>query len=318
MPALSISAPGKIILFGEHAVVYGQPAIALPVTDISAKVILSGNPHAKPGTIHILAPDIGLDSDLYELDVDHPMRVAIKTLIDQFRISSIPACDIQISSTIPIASGLGSGAAISVALIRAICGHIGIHPKDGEVSEIAFEVEKIYHGTPSGIDNTVISFNKPIFFVRGEKPHFIDVKTPLHIVLADTGIRSKTVDMVNGVRQRLNQNAKEYEGIFLEIGKLSKSAFQRLKSGDVPGIGSLMTQNHALLQELNVSNKQLNNLVDAALQNGSLGAKLVGAGGGGHIAALSDHSQLLKLADALCRAGAKHTLLIKIQPGVKK
>lgn len=315
MPAFSLTAPGKIILFGEHAVVYGQPAIAFPVADIYAKVILRANPHADPGTVHIFASDIGLNSNLDELETQHPIRVAIRTCLDQLQLSSIPACDIQIFSTIPIASGLGSGAAISVALIRALCSHLGINRTDGEVSDMAFKVEKIFHGTPSGIDNTVISFNKAILFVQGEKPKFITIKVPLHFILADTGIRSKTIDMVTGVQQRLSQNNENYRRIFQDIGEICRLALGKLESGDVSAIGSLMSLNHRLLQKLEVSNTALDHLVDSALQNGALGAKLVGAGGGGHIAALCHQSKLLNLSDALKKAGAKNTSQITIQPG---
>ncbi len=316
MPAFSLTAPGKIILFGEHAVVYGQPAIAFPVADVYAKVTLHANLHADPGIVHILASDIGLNSNLDELDTQHPIRVAILTFLNQFHLSSIPACDIQITSTIPIASGLGSGAAISVALIRALCSHLGINQTAGEVSDMAFKVEKIFHGTPSGIDNTVISFNKAILFVQGEKPKFITSTAPLHFILADTGIRSKTIDMVTGVRLRLNQNDEVYRRIFQEIGGISRLALGKLKSGDVSAIGSLMSLNHRLLQKLEVSNTALDNLVDSALQNDALGAKLVGAGGGGHIAALCHQNKLLSLSDALKKAGAKNTFQITIQPGI--
>jgi mevalonate kinase len=318
MPAFSITAPGKVILFGEHAVVYGQPAIAFPVPNISTKVIIHANPQANPGTIHIIASDTGLNSNLDELGDQHPIRVAIDTLLAQVKLSTIPACDIHISSTIPIASGLGSGAAISIALIRALCSHLGIFLKDGEISDLAFKVEKIFHGTPSGIDNTVIAYNKPIFFIRGEKPRFITAKAPFHFVLADTGIRSKTVDMVAGVRRRLNQNGEKYEGIFQEIGKISHSALNKLETGDIPSIGSLMSQNHCLLQALEVSNDQLDNLVDSAMKHGSLGAKLVGAGGGGHIAALCNQNELHSLSEALLKTGAKNTIQITIQSGVTR
>jgi mevalonate kinase len=122
--------------------------------------------------------------------------------------------------------------------------------------------------------------------------------------------------MVNGVRQRLNQNEKEYKCIFQEIGRISQSAYQKLKTGDNPCIGSLMTQNHILLNKMEVSNTQLNDLVDTAMQNGALGAKLVGAGGGGHIAALCNQNELLTLSDALLKASAKNTYQITIRPGI--
>ncbi|NIR66532.1 MAG: mevalonate kinase, partial [candidate division Zixibacteria bacterium] len=127
MPAFSASAPGKIILFGEHAVVYGQPGIAVPVTQVQAKAIVQADIDAPPGRIRIQAPEIGFDSNLDELSPLHPFRAAIDLLFKHFGIESSPAFRLQIKSTIPIAAGLGSGAAVTVAILRGISAFLG-HP----------------------------------------------------------------------------------------------------------------------------------------------------------------------------------------------
>ena len=122
MPAFTASAPGKVILFGEHAVVYGQPAIAVPVTQVHAKATVIPNIRGISGDIRILAPDIELDSSLMRLPPGNPIGEAVKSVAASLGVARIPACTLKIKSTIPVASGLGSGAAVSVAVIRAMAG----------------------------------------------------------------------------------------------------------------------------------------------------------------------------------------------------
>jgi mevalonate kinase len=127
MPAFSASAPGKIILFGEHAVVYGRPAIAVPVSQVRARVSVSADPLDSPGLVHIQAPTIGLETTFNQLPHDHPLAFAIQLTLNELGVNLAPACTVHVSSTIPLAGGLGSGAAVSVALIRAFSAFLG-HP----------------------------------------------------------------------------------------------------------------------------------------------------------------------------------------------
>ena len=166
MPAFTASAPGKAILFGEHAVVYGQPAIAVPVMQLKARAIVTFDPRYIPGQVMISAPDINLETTLAELSEDHPLAAVILKAAAAMELKRIPTCRIQVTSTIPIAGGLGSSAAVSVAILRAFSAAVGHPLSDEQVSSLAFEVEVIQHGTPSGIDNTVITYAKPVYFVR--------------------------------------------------------------------------------------------------------------------------------------------------------
>ena len=120
MPAFSASAPGKIILFGEHAVVYNRPAIAVPVAQVSAKAIVTADLRGTAGSVKILAPDVGLETQLSDLSPTHPLAAAINSTTIALRVSRIPACTIKITSTIPVAAGWGSGAAVPVATLRAL------------------------------------------------------------------------------------------------------------------------------------------------------------------------------------------------------
>ena len=159
------SAPGKIILFGEHAVVYGRPALAVPVTEVHADVDVSDS--ARSG-IWIDAPDVNLHAELNTLPSEHPIASVINNLFFLSHVFPFPNLHIRISSTIPVASGLGSGAAVTVALARALASHLSYSMTDEDINAFTYEIEKLHHGTPSGIDNTVVTYAKPVYFVKGQ------------------------------------------------------------------------------------------------------------------------------------------------------
>src|ERR1051325_3444618 len=183
------SAPGKIILFGEHAVVYGRPALAIPVTQVQADADVSDS--SRTG-IWIDAPDVNLHAELNTLPSDHPIASVINNLFFLWRVSPFPNLDIKITSTIPVASGLGSGAAVTVALTRALASHLHVSMADEEVNAFTYEIEKIHHGTPSGIDNTVVTYAQPVYFVKGQLIEIFKEGAPFTIVIADTGIAAPT------------------------------------------------------------------------------------------------------------------------------
>ncbi len=166
MPIVFGKAPGKIILFGEHAVVYGQPAIAIPVHRVSATARIIPNIEGQPGQVHIQAPDIDLNALMAKLDNQHPIAAAVRLVAEKRAHRSLPAFTLQVTSTIPIASGMGSGAAVSVAIIRALSSFLGMRQSNESISQLAFEIEKIHHGTPSGIDNTVVTLGQPVYFEK--------------------------------------------------------------------------------------------------------------------------------------------------------
>lgn len=315
MPVIFATAPGKAILFGEHAVVYHRPAVAVPVMQVRAKAAVSPLPQSAVPQIQIQAPEIGLEANLADLPMDDPLKMAVFGTLDALNISLPPAFSLRITSTIPIAAGLGSGAAVSVAIIRAVAAFFG-HPLSNEkVSELAYKVECRHHGTPSGIDNTVVTYAQPLYFVRGRPMEMLSVAAPFTLIIGDTGVSSLTAAVVNDVRLRHDHEPERYEALFDRIGEIAYLSRKIITAGDPSDMGVLMNENHALLMEMGVSSPELDHLVIAARQAGALGAKLSGAGRGGNMIALVTPENAQSVAHALGQAGAVRAIVTHIDGG---
>jgi mevalonate kinase len=286
MTISSAIAPGKAILFGEHSVVYGRPAIAIPINEVNVKVEITSSPNKSANSIHLISPQITLNAYQDELPENHPLNKMLHIFKTNLSLNQIPACEIKIESTIPISSGFGSGAAVSVALIRALAKFLRISLSDSSVSDLAFEMEKIHHGNPSGIDNTVITFEQPIIFEKRKPFIQISLKEPLNLVIAGTGKRSNTKKIISEVREKWMQDKTRYEKHFDGIANIVNQSKSALENGNLSELGILMDANHKLLQQIGVSSVALDHLTEKARYAGALGAKLSGAGKGGNIIAL--------------------------------
>ena len=306
---MKASAPGKIILFGEHAVVYGRPALAIPVTQIHADVEVLDS--ARAG-IWIHAPDVNLHAELNTLPSDHPLASVIHNFLFLFRVTPFPNLEVNISSTIPVASGLGSGAAVTVALTRALSAHLAHPMPDEEINVFAYEIEKLHHGTPSGIDNTVITYGMPVYFVKGQTIEIFKVGTPFTIVIGDTGISAPTKESVGDVRKLWEADKPKWENIFDKVGEITEEARKNIENGKWELLGELMDQNHALLQEMTVSSPELDRLVSTARSAGALGAKLSGGGRGGNMIALVNVNLAESVARSMLEAGAKRVIITQV------
>lgn len=303
------SAPGKVILFGEHAVVYDRPALAVPVKQVKAEVEVKEASHRG---IWITATQIGLHAELSALAVDHPIGAVIREVFQRAGRSPSASLDIHISSTIPPASGLGSGAAVSVALVRALAGQISHPISDAQVNDLVFEIEKLHHGTPSGIDNTVITYAAPVYFTRGKPIETFRVDKPFTLVIGDTGVRAPTRKSVGDVRATWEKDRNRIEKMFDGIGEIVLQARRFIESGKPEQLGELMNRNHVLLRDLTVSSPELDRLVDAACRAGASGAKLSGGGRGGNMIALVEEENSQTIAKALMSAGARSTIITTV------
>ena len=313
MPVIFGKAPGKIILFGEHAVVYDQPAIAIPVSRVNATARITPNISAAPGLVRLIAPDIQLDTPLDRLPEDHPLASVVRATLSEVSPHHTPSFSIQVNSTIPISAGLGSGAAVTVAILRALSAFLGHPLPDEKISEMAFEIEKLYHGTPSGIDNTVIAYQEPVYFKKGTPLEVLKIEKPTWWIIADSGEKTPTKTTVAAVRQACEEDPEAYREIFNRIGSVADAARPALISGDLTALGKLMNENQALLQSLHVSSEKLDRLCQAALNAGAVGAKLSGGGRGGNMIALTSPQDCDRVSQALAAAGATQTIITTLR-----
>ena len=307
--ACRASAPGKIIIFGEHAVVFGRPAIAVPVTQVSA--IVTVEPATDRRGLTIVAIDVDRTIRLSEAPHNDPLAAVARLTLERLRRDE-PDAILSIQSTVPIASGMGSGAAVSTAISRGLAQFLGISLSPELVSNIVFEIERIHHGTPSGIDNTVIAFEKPIFFIPGQPIEVIAPARPFTLLIADSGVRSSTRTVVEQVRAVWRIDTSRYESLFDRIGTIAKEARSGIETGDVQRLGPLMNENHRLLQDLQVSSTDLDRLVNSARRAGAAGAKMSGAGRGGNMIALVSPPDIQRVTQALGDAGATRVLTTRV------
>ncbi len=302
-------APGKIILFGEHAVVYGRPAIAVPVLQVHAEATIEP---VITGDVLVHAPDIGQHYDLSRAPADDPIAAIIRLTCEQLDVPP-SGFHLHVHSTIPVARGLGSGAAVSVAVAHALAGFFQKKLSKEELSALAFQVEKLYHGTPSGIDNTVIAFEQPVYFVRGQPIESFRVARPFVVAIADTGVPAPTKVAVGDVRRAWEADRARYDGLFDKVGAIAGSARTAIEAGQIDAIGPLMNENQALLREIGVSSAQVETLVETALRAGAQGAKVSGGGRGGNIIALVEDATRDQVAKALRGAGAVNLIMTRIE-----
>lgn len=332
------SAPGKIILFGEHAVVYGQPALAVPVNHVQARAtIRAPSPvfpsPSRPSPQHsftvlgrrgtrrrggradsgIFIEALGRRYALAEAAPDDVLAHALRLALGDD--PALHTFTLSIASTIPLASGLGSGAAVCTAIVRAVAAYRGLSLTAAQVSQMVFETEQMLHGAPSGIDNTVIAYGQPVWFIKGHAPEAFAVARPFDLLIADTGVPSPTKIVVGDVRAAWQRAPEQYEPLFVEIGGIARAARALIATpgAALAALGAAMDRNHALLCALGVSSPALDTLTTVARQAGALGAKLSGGGRGGNLIALVTATTAEQVRAALRATGAKRVLQTRVE-----
>jgi hydroxymethylglutaryl-CoA reductase len=276
---------GKVILLGEHAVVYGRHAIAAPIP-LAIKALVEDCDEG----IHLLIPRWGVE---YRLASNPGERRSFErpagVVLDQLGLSG-RAMKIEVFPEVPRSMGLGGSAAMAVAIVRALDKHFRLGLTDDQVNSLAFESEKVAHGSPSGLDNTLACFGKPLVFRPGDPPlvEALNIREPIPAVIGMTGYEGLTAKTVGRVRDAWQQDKKLYERIFDQIDTLTLRGIQAVQDNDLPTLGELMNICQGMLNALQVSTPELEKLVDIARENGALGAKLTGGGGGGSIVAICD------------------------------
>jgi len=282
---------GKIILTGEHSVVHGTHAVAAPITlKMKAKVW----DHNKG--VRLLIPRWGVEQTI-EFGADHKYSIyrSLEMILDHLDLRD-KGMNIEVFPEVPRAMGMGGSAALAVAIIRALNNHFELGLGDDDVRRLSFESEDIVHGGASGIDNTVSTYGNLIAFQKGTPPDMqtITLKESIPIVIGLSGVESMTSKMVKQVREQAEKYPKWYKQIFKQMDELAIASKEAIESRDLDELGMIMNMNHGFLNILGVSCPEVEELVEIARQNGALGAKLTGGGGGGAMIALCDSEKTQK------------------------
>lgn len=318
--SVSASAPGKLILMGEHAVVYGEPGLVLPLPGLRAHVRLTAAPSPC-----LEAPDLNLITELStgiqalaEAEHLHPLEQTLlkaqRHLHTRYGVpQALPRVCFHVSSEIPVKRGMGSGTAISCACLRALAAYYDIpRLKADEVEAFAQEMDTLYHGRPSGIDAAVIAHERPLRFQRSPSGapvvRFLDLP-PLSLLIADTGPARPTVEVVQQVAS-LYAREPRTAAVIAQIGQWVLQAEDAWRHQRIDLLGRLLFLNHEALQHLAVSTPTLDTLVLQARQLGVPGAKLSGAGQGGVCFALLTPGREQEQTQALRQRWAPHCLTL--------
>ena len=306
---------GKVILFGEHFVVHGVPGIVSAVdstTDAEVTKIARG----------ITIKDERKGSKGYAEEKKAQQMESIERMLKTMGIEPKTASfSIWLGGNLPGFSGLGASAASSVAIARAIAEEFGKDLSNEKINATAYEAEKAYAGNPSGIDNTAATYGGLLWFKKNMSggPNTIEklnIRKPVEIIIGSTGIVANTKAMVEGVAERKKKNPQKYDLLFKQSEELAFTAKNALQDFDLRKVGELMNENHRLLEEIEVSCKELDYLVDLARAQGAFGAKLTGGGGGGCMTALTPGKGLQeKVAKAIEKEGFE---VLRTKIGVEK
>lgn len=321
---VTASAPAKVIMFGEHFVVYGEPAIVLAID----KRAYARVEQRKDGKLFFRSLNLSLsgyfengnfkveEGDAREARLRfEPLKCVVDKVLE--KSGERVGLDIEVNSAIPVAAGLGSSAATAASVAAAVSALLGVKAAKEDVFRIAFEAEKITHGTPSGVDPAIATFGGALMFQMDTGFRPIEVKCEIPLVVGDTGVNRSTRVQVMKVRGVMDRHPHIFRFMREIAREIVLEALEALKRGDLEALGELMNLNHALLYGVGVSDESLEWLINAARKAGATGAKLTGAGGGGCMIALAESERIGKVLEAVQTAGGRAFIAKKTDEGVK-
>lgn len=281
---------GKVILLGEHAVVHGYPAIAV---GIDKGVVAEASP-AEEDLLKLSPWDMEVRPDPKGEPLERAFAVALSGYPKHRPI------EVRAQVDLPAGAGLGCSAAIGVAVLHAIDEALGLTRSREALGEAAIDWEKIFHGNPSGIDNTMSAVGGVAVFRKGAPLQPLRSNKPLHLVVGYSGQSSSTKEMVSSVARQLESDPVRVNKAFEAIDILVRNAKLALEAGDLVALGQLLDLNHSILSSLMLCTTKLDEMCRAAREAGALGAKMTGGGGGGCMVALAPKpEEALRISDAL-------------------
>jgi len=290
------SAPGKIILFGEHFVVYGVKAILCAINKrvtVTAEIIPENKISIKSSLGNLVTepkrPVSEIDSQL------RPFYYLADKMIQKYNEKS--GLEITIDSEIPLGVGMGSSSACCVASAAAISGAFTKNSKE-EILQMAIEAEKTIFPNTSGADSTVCTYGGLMQYDKQNGHSKINSEPNFHLVIANSEIEHSTKDVVSNVKQFKEKNEEKFSSICNEENNLIDDVLICIKNNDLKGIGRDLIKNQEFLESIGVSNEKLRNMIELA-NKFSFGAKLTGAGVGGCIFAITDETNMEKTIQQL-------------------
>ncbi|WP_295728144.1 mevalonate kinase [uncultured Limosilactobacillus sp.] len=301
----------KIILMGEHSVVYGQPAIALPLANITTKVMITANDNHQQ-----LVKSRYFNGLLTNLpEKMNGISELINKLMNHFD-GHQDGWTMEIVSDIPAERGMGSSAACAVAIIRAMFDYYDEPIDRKALLKWADVEEKITHRSPSGLDAATVSSNKPVWFKKGAKGTPIKLDLDATMVIADTGIKGATREAINTVKEKLLRQPEMTNTLLNQLGRLTEESRIAVSNNQAVVLGKKLTAAHHALDQLGVSDLKLNQLVKVAIAHHALGAKLTGGGRGGCMFAITQSALgARKIASILKEHGATATWIQPFNKG---
>lgn len=310
---VSCRAPAKVIISGEHSVVYGYPALVAAV-NVYSKAIVETVDEFGPHEICSEKYGIGkvIGSALSGPTALKPLAKVVSTFCESESFRG--KLKIRVSSEIPPASGMGSSASTSVALAYALLRTVYEKPSEEKVFKLAMEGERVAHANPSGVDVAAALKGGLILFVKDKGFERLEAGKGLFL-LADSGMERSTREMVSKVASLKEKEPDLFNIVMTSISDIT-NRISRLLQSDVSEAGRLMTLNHLLLSLLGVSNSRLDSIVWSSISSGAYGAKLTGAGGGGCVLILVDEDSLKKVEDSLKNINAQSRILKTVEEGV--
>lgn len=279
---IRVFMPGKVILFGEHAVVYGYPGLAAALS-IGLDLELAADPEGPRFTEPEILQPVFPDDTRPEA---RRLAQAFQSALVEFGLENAPIA-VRVQARLPFGIGMGSSAAFSAAAARALGIYSGLTDAalESRTMEVATVMERVFHGNPSGLDLTTILSGRMLWFRRGTPPEKLIISPPYPIpaVIAVVEPGGRTIELVQGVRSRYDADSVHYGAILEDIAHITLDGRAAVESGDLASLGTLMSRNQELLRELGVSTPALDRACRVAMEEGALGAKLTGSGGGGAI-----------------------------------
>ncbi|MEM9074179.1 MAG: mevalonate kinase [Myxococcota bacterium] len=289
---------GKVILLGEHSVVYGKPALA---AGLGRGVTATATWHEGDPELHCQPWDVTVHPG-----EDESLARAFAAVLKGYDARSVRVhCDVAL----PGGAGLGCSAALGVAVVGALDALYEVERTDEERGEVSLAWERVFHGNPSGVDNAMAACGGVAVFRRGAPLERVTPRTPLPLVIAHSGESSSTKEIVDHVRRQHDKDTARVGEIFDGIEALVRNAKLAVEAGDLKGLGQLMDMNQALLAALMISTERLETLCRVARDTGALGAKLTGAGGGGCMIALAPDLAVAESIENALKEHASMTLI---------